>query len=106
MKRCRRARAGRLFCVGIRGVRGHDIILRGGQGDCGLDGMPQGEHLEIVLHGLRRQEIVLSGRLGSSGSTSCRRAGAGKLFCVGGGENGVGDCSERGNGEFRLEELP
>ena len=47
--------------------------------------MPQGERRETVLHVVRRQGIVLSGGRGSSGSTSCRRVSAEKLFCVRGG---------------------
>ena len=78
-----------------------------GQGQFGLDEMPQGERRETVLHVVRRQGIVLSGGRGSSGSTSCRRVSAEKLFCVGkGAGGGAGYCCERANGEFRLEGLP
>ena len=48
------------------------------------------------------QETALSGAMGSSGSKSCRRASAGRRFCVGEG----GYCSGRGKGERGLEELP
>ena len=57
-----------------------------GQRKFGLNEFPQGECREIVLRGGRKaggQEIVLGGRMGSSGSKSCRRASAGRLFCVG-----------------------
>ena len=73
-----------------------ETVLHGGEapGDCsergqrkfGLNEFPQGECREIVLRGGRKaggQEIVLGGRMGSSGSKSCRRASAGRLFCVG-----------------------
>ena len=56
----------------------------------------------------RRQEIGLSGRRADAGSETCRRARAGRLFCVGGEEDGeaAGNCYAWENGELGLEELP
>ena len=50
------------------------------------------------------REIVLSGRMGSSGSKRHRRASTGRLFCV--GEGGDGILFWAGKGEFGIEELP
>ena len=56
----------------------------------------------------RRQEIGLSGRRADAGSETCRRARAGRLFCVGGEEDGeaAGNCYAWENGELGLEERP
>ena len=114
-----------LFCAGAMGFRARRDAAGRAPGDCSaggeaprhcfergkgefrLDELPQGECREIVLrvggqHG--GQEIALSGRTGSSGSKSCRRASAGRLFCV--GQGAAGYCSGRGKGELGLEELP
>ena len=114
-----------LFCAGAMGFRARRDAAGRAPGDCSaggeaprhcfergkgefrLDELPQGECREIVLrvggqHG--GQEIALSGRTGSSGSKSCRRASAGRLFCV--GQGAAGYCSGRGRGEFGLKELP
>ena len=140
-KSCRRASAGRLFCVGEwggggilfwvgeGGVRARRISAGRASGDCSawrmggwgaagdwserakgefrLGDLPQGECREIVLRGGRKaggQEIVLGGRMGSSGSKRHRRASTGRLFCV--GEGGDGILFWAGKGEFGIEELP
>ena len=94
----------KVFLAGARGFRARRDAAGRAPGDCsacgeapgdcsergqrkfGLNEFPQGECREIVLRGGRKaggQEIVLGGRMGSSGSKSCRRASAGRLFCVG-----------------------
>ena len=87
-KSCRRASAARLFCVG-EGEAAGDCFERD-KGEFGFEELPQGEHRDIVLRGEdargRRQEIVLSGRRGSSGP----KAAAGRA---------PGDCSAWGGEE-------
>ena len=55
-----------------------------GGGGVGLEELPRGEHRDtVLLGGGGWQGIVLSrGMGGSLGSKSCRRASAGRLFCV------------------------
>ena len=101
--------------------RPHDIavnVKRGG--GVWLGELPQGECRDTALCGEGwegRQDMVLSGTMGSSGSKRCRKASAVALFCrgamgrgqgVGGRAGGwaAGYCPERGEGEFGLEELP
>ena len=83
-KRHRRASTGRLFCVG---EGGDGILFWAGKGEFGIEELPQGERRETVLRGGwgmgRRREIGLSGQRANSGSKTCRKASAGRLFCVG-----------------------
>ena len=89
----------------LQGARRQYIVLSGRKGEFRLDELPQGECREIVyLGGESRGEIVLSGRMGSSGSKRHRRASTGRLFCV--GEGGDGILFWAGKGEFGIEELP
>ena len=75
----------------LQGVRRQYIVLSGRKGEFRLDELPQGECREIVyLGGESRGEIVLSGRMGSSGSKGCRRASAGRLCYVGGWRGAAG----------------
>ena len=94
----------------LQGVRRQYIVLSGRKGEFRLDELPQGECREIVyLGGESRGEIVLSGRMGSSGSKGCRRASAGRLCYVGGwrgAAGGGGILLWAGEGERGLEELP
>ena len=71
----------------LNGARRQEIVPSGRAGEFRLDELPQGECRETILRGGGEhgegQEIVLSGTMGSSGSKSCRRAGAGRLCCAG-----------------------
>ena len=75
-KTCRRASAGRLFCLGVGDGEAAGDWLERGKGEFGLEGLPRGERREIV-----------------------QRGGAEE------GE-AAGYCYERDIGELGLEELP
>ena len=100
----------RLFWAGARGVRARRDAAGRAPGDCSawgeapgycfereqeefrFDELPQGECREIALRegGKQGAGDCSERENGGSGSKSCRRASAGRLFCVGKGGGGGG----------------
>ena len=111
-KSCRRAGAGRLFCVGRRGGGGGRRLFRAGdEGGSGSESCRRASTGILFCVGAekrgRRQELVLRGRKGEFRLEELPQGGHRETALHRGGEEGeaAGDCSERENGGLRARRI-